>query len=51
MDTTRYGIWKEGFTDKSGNYQPSALIKICESKEEAEAKLKDFDHTHRINLY
>ena len=49
--TDRFGIWKEGNFDKSGEYQPAALLKICESKEDAEAELKNFDYTHKIEKF
>ncbi len=51
METTRFGIWKRGYTDFYNDYHPSALIKICESKKEAEEKLKDYDSEHFIEPY
>lgn len=48
---TQFGIWERGFIDVKGEYQPSALIKICDTETEANEALKDYDRNHFIEPF
>jgi len=47
----QFAIWERGFVDTKGEYQPSALIKICVSEALANEALKDYDKNHFIEPY
>lgn len=47
-----FGIWKRGFVNTAGEYQPGALMEICESEAEAVEKLKsNYSTNHYIEPY
>ena len=48
---TQFGIWERGFVNTKGEYQPSALIKICDTEAEANAMLKEYDKNHFIEPF
>ena len=47
----QFGIWKRGFINTKGDYQPGALMEICESEAEANEKLGNYDDKHFVEPY
>ena len=41
-NAVRFGIWKPGRWDDAGEWQPAALMKICETEAEANEQLVYF---------
>jgi len=48
---TQFGIWKRGFINTNGDYQPGALMEICDTEAEANAKLVNYDESHFIEPF
>lgn len=47
----QFAIWKRGFVNGAGDYQPGALMEICDSEAEANAKLGDYGDEHFVEPY